>query len=61
MGKKLPCSAGVVREVNSIPGWENPLEKGMATHPIFMPENPMDRGAWQVIVLRVLKSQAQLK
>ena len=27
-------------------GWEDPLEKGMATHSSCL-ENPMDRGAWQ--------------
>ena len=29
-------------------GWEDPLEKGMATHSSILAwENPMDRGAWQ--------------
>ena len=27
-------------------GWEDPLEKRMATHSYFCLENPMDRGAW---------------
>ena len=28
-------------------GWEDPLEKGMATHSsILSMGNPMDRGAW---------------
>ena len=32
------------------PGWEGPLEKGMATHSsILACKNPMDRGAWQAI------------
>ena len=30
--KNLPANAGDIRDVGSIPGWENPLEKGMATH-----------------------------
>ena len=30
--KNLPASAGDVRDVGSIPGQEDPLEKGMATH-----------------------------
>ena len=30
--KNLSASAGDVRDVGSIPGWEDPLEKGMATH-----------------------------
>ena len=30
-------------------GWEDPPEKGMATHPLqySCPENPRDGGAWQ--------------
>ena len=29
------------------PGWEDPLEKGMETHPSFLAWRiPMDRGAW---------------
>ena len=35
-------------------GWEDPLEKEMATHSSILEysvlENPMDRGAWQAIV-----------
>ena len=30
--------------------WEDPLEKEMATHSVFLPENPMDRGAWWTAV-----------
>ena len=37
----------------------------MATHwqpiPIFFPENPMERGAWQVMVHRVANSWTRLK
>ena len=29
--------------------------------PVFLLENPMDRGAWQAIVHRVTKNQTQLK
>ena len=30
--------------------WEDPLEKGMATHSSILAwENPLDRGAWQAI------------
>ena len=32
-------------------GWEDPLEKGMATH------SSMDRGAWQAKIHEVTKSQ----
>ena len=39
-------------------GLEDPLEEGMATHSQYSClENPMDRGAWQVTVHRVTKSQ----
>ena len=32
-------------------GWEDPLEKGMATHSSFPAwKNSMDRGAWQTTV-----------
>ena len=35
-------------------GWEDPLEKGKATHfSILAWRIPMDRGAWQAIVHRV--------
>ena len=48
------------------PGWEDPLEEGMATHPSILAwripqtENPMDQGAWWTTVHRVAKSQTQL-
>ena len=32
MVKNPPASAGDVRDVGSIPGWEDPLEEGIATH-----------------------------
>ena len=36
-------------------GWEDPLEKGTATHSrILAWRIPMDRGAWQVTVLLLL-------
>ena len=30
--KNLPASAGLVRDAGSIPGQEDPMEDGMATH-----------------------------
>ena len=27
-------------------GWEDPLEKGMATTPVFLMEDPVDRETW---------------
>ena len=39
-------------------GWEDPLEKEMATHSnIHAWKNPMDRGAWWATVHGVAKSQ----
>ena len=39
-------------------GWENPLEKEVATHSSVLPWRiPMDRRAWQAIVHGVAKSQ----
>ena len=37
--------------VNRSLGWEEPLEKGMATHSSILAwKNPMDGGAWQATV-----------
>ena len=42
-------------------GWEDPLEKEMATHSsISYPENPMDRGAWWATVHGVTRSRTCL-
>ena len=30
--KNLLANAGAARDMGSIPGWEDPLEEGMATH-----------------------------
>ena len=41
--------------------WEDPLEKGMATHfSILAWRIPMDKGAWHVTVHGVAKSQTRL-
>ena len=42
---KESCSAGGAREVDSITGWEDLLEKEMATQYSCL-ENSMDREAW---------------
>ena len=31
-GKESACNAGDTGDAGSIPGWEDPLEEGMATH-----------------------------
>ena len=42
-------------------GWEDPLEKGMATHSsIFAWRIPMDRGAWWATVHVITKSWTHL-
>ena len=42
-------------------GWEDPLEKGVATHSSILGWRiPMDRGAWQATVCGVAKSWTQL-
>ena len=46
-------------EVQSL-GWEDPLEKEMATHSnILAWENPMDRGAWRSIIHGTANIQTQ--
>ena len=30
--------------------WEEPLEKEMATHSVFLPGSPMDSGIWRAPV-----------
>ena len=44
-------------------GQEDPLEKGIATHPLQYSclRNPMDKGAWRTTIHRVTKSWTQLK
>ena len=42
-------------------GWDDPLEKGMATHSSILAwSNSMDRGTWQATVHGVAKSWTQL-
>ena len=58
MVKNLPAMQET--QVPSL-GWEDPLEKGMATHSsIFAWRIPMDRGAWRATVHEGAKSQTRL-
>ena len=41
-------------------GQEDRLEERMPTHSSILVWNPMDRGAWQATVHRVIKSQTGL-
>ena len=43
--------------MGSIPGLERSSEKGVPT-PVFLPENPMDRGVWQATGHEVTKELA---
>ena len=38
--KNPPANAGDIRDTGSIPGWEDSLEKSMATHTSFLPGEP---------------------
>ena len=61
--KNLSANTGRYKEtwVWSL-GWENPLEKGTATHSSVLAwKIPMDRGAWQATTHGVAKSWTQLK
>ena len=40
--------------------WEDPLEKGMATTPVFLPEESTDKEAWMATAQRVAKSWTQM-
>ena len=56
--KNPPANAGDVRDLGSIPGSEDPLEKGKATHsriPAWV------RRAWWATVHGVTKSRTRLK
>ena len=45
--KNPPASAGDLRAAGLIPGWERPLEEGMATRSSILAWRiHMDRGAW---------------
>ena len=56
MVKNLPATQET--QIQSL-GWEDPLEKGMATQlQCSCLENPMDRGAWWATVHGVAKSNS---
>ena len=47
--------------VNTLLGWDDPLEEGLATHSSILAWRiPMDRAAWQATVHGVSKSRIQL-
>ena len=60
--KNSSANAGDLRAEGSIPGWEDALREGMATHSSVLAWRiPLDRGAWWATVHGVAKSQTQLK
>ena len=62
MVKNLSVIAGDIRDTGSIPGRGGSPGGGQGDLLQYScPDNPMDRGAWQVTVYRVAQSQIQLK
>ena len=56
--KKLPAN----NETRVQPlGWEDPLEKGMATHPVFLPGKSHGQRSLAATVSGVPKSRTRLK
>ena len=50
-GKECSRIAGAAGDVGSTPGWEDPLEEGMAIHSSILAwRTPMDRGAYWTTV-----------
>ena len=61
MVKNPPAKAGDLRDKGSIPGFGRFPGRGHGNPPQYSClENPMDRGAWQATVHRVIKSRIQL-
>jgi len=62
-GKESSCNVGDLCLIPGLGSWEDPLEKGMATHSGILTWRRrilMDRGAWQATVHGVTKSQIWL-
>ena len=56
--KNLPAKAGDIRDMGLVPGLEDFLEEGMATHSSILAwKIPMDRGAWWATVHGLTNSQ----
>ena len=51
--KILPANAGIVRDAGSIPGQEDPMEEGMATHSSIP--------AWRIPLTEEPQSRTRLK
>ena len=60
--KKLPANAGDIKDMGSIPGLENPLQKGMATHSNILAWGiPWTEEPGGATIHRVTKNQTRLK
>ena len=60
--KNPPTNAGDIRDASLIPGsgWSHEGRHGNPLRYSYL-ENPMDRGAWQAMVHRAVRSQTRLK
>ena len=58
--KNPPTNAGDLRD-NGFHPWVRKTPRRRAWHPtpVFLPENPMDRGVWWSIALRVAESNTE--
>ena len=62
VAKNPLASAGDARDVGSIPGsGRSPREGNSKSLQYSCLENPMNRGAWWAMIVRVAKSRIQLK
>ena len=56
--RRLPANTGGARDTGSIPVRKTPWRRKWQPTPVFLLENPMDRGAWQAIIHGVAKELA---
>ena len=62
MVKKLPAKARDINDMDSIPGWGKiPWRRAWQPTPVFLPGEPLGRGAWRAIVHGLPKSRTLLK
>ena len=60
-GKEPTCQYRWLGWEDQSLGWEDPLKEAWQPTPVFLPGEPMDRGAWWATVHGVAKSQTGLK
>ena len=61
MVKNLSANTGDIRDTGSLPGSVRSSGGGHGMGPVFLPGDPLDRGAWWAIVHWVTKSWTWLK